>query len=106
MSGIKHAIIDILVTLLIVAAVALDLSWARWIVIIYTPLMIVLKLLAVMGPGINMLKGSRQEPPPWLLHVLYATNVVVLAAGALWYLAAGWLVIWILSIIQDRRRTK
>lgn len=102
-SGVKHAVVDILVTVLIVAAVTMDLDWARWIILIYTPLILVLKVIAVMGPNMRVLKASPKEPPRWLLHVLYAVNVVALGIAAWWYLFAGWFAIWILSIVQDRK---
>ncbi len=102
-SDIKHALVDILVTVLIVVAVVMDLEWARWIILIYTPFILILKVIAVMGPSMRMLKGSSKEPPRLLVHVLYAVNVVALGIGEWWYLFAGWIVIWILSIVQDRK---
>lgn len=103
-SGIKHAVVDILVTVLIVAAVTMNLEWARWIILIYTPVILVLKLIALASPGIRTLKVSPKEPPKLLLHLLYGVNVVVLGIAAWWYLFAGWIAIWILSIVQDRRK--
>lgn len=103
MTVIKTAIVDIAVTVLIILAVTTGAGWAWWIIAIYTPLMLLLKVLAVAGPRISKLKVSREEPPRMLLHFLYGVNVVALGLAAWWYLFAGWLAIWILSIVQERR---
>ena len=103
-SGIKHAVVDILVTVLIIVAVTVKLEWARWIILIYTPVILVLKLIAAASPAIRTLKVTPKGPPKLILHLLYGVNVVALGIAAWWYLFAGWIAIWILSIVQDRRK--
>lgn len=104
MAEIKHAIVDIAITLLIVVAVVTEMEWAWWIIVIYTPIMLLMKIVAVAGSGgFRKLKTSRGTPPVWLLHVLYGINVVALGLAAWWYLFAGWMLIWILSVIHERR---
>ena len=101
MTWIKDVLVDLAVTVLIVVAVTQDAVWARWVVLVYTPLMIVLK-------GVVLLGGSLLTPkdggvPPWFFHLLFATNVFVAAFDQWWAVAAGWLVIWALSVAAEIR---
>ncbi len=114
MPWIKNALIDIAVTLLIIVTAALDLTWARWIVLVYTPLMLIMKVMAFLGSqSLGQLQRKGNEAPAWFYHALYAINVVVLAGYAFtsvdtvarhaWMLAIGWGAIWILSIAAEIR---
>ena len=102
MSWIKHVILDLAVTALIIFAVATDAEWARWVVIIYSALMVLLKLAGLRGPAAG-LKLRPTGVPILFYHLLYAVNVVALALGRWWILAAMWLAIWVLSYIQQRK---
>lgn len=105
MDWIKHVIIDIIVTIAIVVVTSNILpAWADWIVLVYTPLMLVLKALALFG-GVAKVKqkNPEEEPPPWFLHTLYAINAAVLLYAG-WYITAGqWGLIWLFSFIIERR---
>ncbi len=105
MVWIKNVIIDIIVTLVIIVVTSNVLpEWADWIVLVYTPLMLLMKALALFG-GISKIKqkNPEEEPPAWFLHVLYAINTAALAYAG-WYITAGqWALIWLFSFIIDRR---
>ena len=104
MSWLKHVILDLAVTALIIFAVATQLEWARWIVLIYTALLIVLRVGGLFGRGGTA--GLKLQPtgvPILFYHLLYAVNVAALALGRWWLLAGLWLLIWILSYIQQRK---
>ena len=110
MEWIKQALIDIAVTVLIVLAATMDWGWARWIVLIYTPLMLILKIVAFLGSrSLGQLKRKGDGVPPWFYHLLYAVNVLVSVGAALtvatqwWLIAGGWALIWGLSIASDVR---
>lgn len=102
MSWIKHVILDLAVTALIIFAVATDAEWARWIVIIYSAFMLILKLAGLRGSAAG-LKLQPTGVPILFYHLLYAVNVVALALGRWWILAAAWLAIWVLSYVQQRK---
>ena len=114
MAWIKNALIDIAVTVLIVLTAVLDLTWARWLVLIYTPFMLIIKVIAFLSSqSIGQLQRKGDGVPSWFYHALYATNIAAMAGYALiaagtfayqgWMLAAGWAAIWILSIAAEVR---
>lgn len=101
---IKHVILDLLVTLLIVLATIPEVSWARWIVVGYTGVMIVLKIVALTGTRtIRSVGAATTNVPDWFWHAVYGLNVALLAVDRWWIPAAGWLLIWILSVAFQRR---
>ncbi len=104
MDWIKHTLVDLAVTVLIILAVTLDLEWARWGVLIYTPLMVILKIVAFLGSqSLGQLKPKGDGVPVWFYHALYATNVLVAVLDGWWIVAGGWALIWILSIAAEVR---
>lgn len=113
MNWIKHVIVDLAVSVLIVLAALLGMMWAKWIVLIYTPLMLILKIVAFLGSNtIGQLKQKATGVPGWFYHVLYAVNVLISGMAAFqggeganqwWLIAGGWGLIWLLSIATDLR---
>lgn len=102
MHWLKDVIIDIAITVVILAYAIGQPQWAWWIIVIYSSLMLLLKGAALSSPmlsGMSTKKG--QEVPFWFYHILYAVNVFALLTQR-WYLMAGvWAAIWILSIASD-----
>ena len=101
---IKHVILELAVTLMIALATIPDLVWARWIVIIYTGLMLVLKIVALIGG--RLLQSIRQpstDVPAWFWHANYAANVLLLALDEWWYMVGAWVAIWIVSVAYDQQ---
>jgi hypothetical protein len=110
MNWLKHVLVDVAVAALIVLAAALDLVWAHWIILIYTPLMLILKIVAFTGSNtLGKVKQKATDVPVWFYHVLYAINVAASVWAALaglehwWLIAGGWVLIWTLSIAADVR---
>ncbi|HET6568157.1 MAG TPA: hypothetical protein VFG50_09345 [Rhodothermales bacterium] len=108
MHWLKDVVIDIAITLVILAYALWQPQWAWWIVVVYSSLMLLLKGAALSSPlltGMSTKKG--QEVPFWFYHILYAVNVFALLTLR-WYVMAGvWAAIWIMSIAADSQsRTK
>ena len=114
MSWIKNVVVDLAVTVAIVLAAMMSLSWAWWIVLIYTPFMLIMKIVVFLGShSLGRLKQKGDGVPVWFYHALYAVNVTVAAGAALfaaganvhqwWMLAGGWALIWILSFATQAR---
>ncbi len=104
MTWIKHVIVDILMVAVIALATLADVTAARWAVIIYTPLMLVLKVVALLGgSAIGQFKQSKDAPPPWFFHLVYIVSILLLALNTWWIMAAGWVAIWILSLLAEHR---
>ena len=106
MSWLKHVVVDLAVTLLIALTTTRVLpAWAEWIVYIYTPFMLILKITAYFAELKKMSPKKQDEgqPPAWFYHVLYAVNVGMLGFSGWWATFAQWIVIWFVSILIDRK---
>lgn len=105
MTWIKTVLLDIIVTLLILLAVFTEIPVLDTIVVVYTPIMLALKLLEVFGAGlVNTLRSAAAEPPAWFVYLLYAINVVLLCVAGWWWTAGQWVLIAILSLISRQRQ--
>lgn len=104
MSWLKHVIVDLAITAIIILYALQSPEWAWWIIVIYTPLLIVLKLLAMSSgvAGAVKAKGGN-EPPDWFFHAIYAVSVLLLLRSEEFLLAAGWAVIWLLSAVAQSK---
>ena len=105
MNWVKTTIVDVAVTACIVAAAFMDVEWARWVIWIYTPFILLLKIGAFFGPTV-VKKGAakKEEAPEWFYHLLYAANVLLLLAARWWLVAGGWAAIWLVSYLVLRRK--
>ncbi len=105
MTILKGAFVDILVTLFIVLSTSLDLAWGRGALWVYTTLMLLLKIAALSSGGLRALTTQQRKAgaPLWVFHVLYCINVLALAMRNWWYLFVAWGLIWIISILIERR---
>ncbi len=106
MSWLKNVVVDVMVTLVIILVTNNVIpDWANWIVLVYTPFMLVLKAITLFG-GVKppKSKNSEENPPEWFFHVLYAINIGALLYDQ-WYITAGqWALIWAFSYLIDTRR--
>lgn len=102
MTWIKNAIIDIAITAVIIAYALTLATWSWWIIAIYTPLMVLLKVFALSGAA-SSVQRKADDVPSWFYHVLYATNVVLLLTASFYYAAIGWAAIWILSSVAESK---
>lgn len=102
MTWLRHVIIDLLVTVCILAAVLFDQAWAGWVVVVYTPLMLVLKTAALFMPQVGG-RAQRDDVPPVFFHLLYALDAGLLLFQGWWWTGVGWLLIWGLSAASAMR---
>ena len=112
MKWLRNVVVDLLVTLVILAWVVQGWDWAGWVVWIYTPLMLLMKA-AALALGRLLGRANRGDVPAWFYHFVYAANIVLLVYGTQyeglffdggrWVLAAMWAVIWGLSVLAARR---
>ncbi len=105
MSWLKDVIVDILVTVSIALATLQDAVWAKWVVWIYTPFILFLKVVAFFGPSVvkKVGKAKQEGAPDWVFHLLYGANVILLAGAQWWLEAAGWAAIWLISYLASRK---
>lgn len=109
MNLIKNAWLDIAVTVLIAVAVLTGNEITRWAVMVYTPFMVLLKLAALRGSYTpSKIRPKETGVPEMVYHVLYALNVALLVFGGLrvsgtwWWVAACWILIWLLSAAASK----
>lgn len=107
MAWLKNVILDIVVFIVVVLYVSGGEPWTRWVIMIYTPFMLLLKLGAVASAGsIKPMTGQKKKvdgAPDMFFHVLYATTAVLLAYSGWWIMAAAWLAIWVASIVYLKK---
>ncbi|MFW5972773.1 MAG: hypothetical protein ACOCTG_02180 [Bacteroidota bacterium] len=104
MTWLKNVIVDLLVVIAIIGAVFFDFPAARWVVIVYTPLMLVLKAVAYFGGSLlGQFRQTGNAPPGWFFHTVYGLSVALLLVGQWWIMAAAWAAIWGLSVLTERR---
>ena len=103
MNWLKNVLLDIAVTAVIAIWLFYGSTWAYWIVLIYTPLLVVLKVVAL-SSGISQATAQKKDATPvWFYHVIYATNLILLLVGKWWVMAAAWACIWVLSAYLQSR---
>ena len=104
MKWLKQVILDLVITVLILVATILNPVWAMWIVVVYTPIMLLMKVFSVFGTGITAkIKQTDAAVPTWFWHSLYAVNTVALLFAGWWITGTQWALIWILSIVAEAR---
>lgn len=102
MGWLKHVILDLAVTAVILVAVLTGQAWAQWVVWLYTPFMLLLKVGAFFGGSLTA-QVRQPDVPAWFFHGLYAVNVGALLAYGWWLEGAGWALIWALSAADAHR---
>lgn len=107
MSWLREVIVDILVTLFIIASVLLGDPWMRYIIWAYTGIMLLTKTLVLTSDYfMQIVQKSKTETPQWFSHLLYGINTIVLAYFSWWYAAVGWALIWLFSYLAQRTINK
>ncbi len=107
MGWLKNAVIDIAVTVLIVLVTSNVLpEWADWIVLVYTPFILLLKATSYFG-GIQVKKPKGEDAPPtWFFHALYAINTAALFYSQWWLVGGLWVLIWLFSFLIEKPSTR
>lgn len=107
MAWLKSVLLDIAITIFIALATTGVLPWAQWVVWVYTPFMLALKALAFFAGGFGQVRRKAapagETPPQLFFHALYAINLALLATSGWWITAGQWALIWIFSVLIDRR---
>ncbi|NNE35521.1 MAG: hypothetical protein HKN13_09800 [Rhodothermales bacterium] len=102
MSWLKNVILDVAVAVVVIIFVVTGHEWSRWVILIYTPLMLLMKIGAVWGAGaVKPITGQKKKTnnaPSWFFHILYAGTVALFVYSQWWLMAGAWLVIWIASV--------
>ena len=105
MSWLKSVLIDILMFVVIAIYVFMGVEWGYWIIVIYTPLMLLLKIGALTSGIAQAVKQKSNAAPNWFFHALYGVIVIFFLVGNYWLLSGAWAAIWLLSAIQEARKT-
>lgn len=104
MSWLKDVVVDIATTILIIIAVFVHLPILNGIIIGYSILMLIIKLVAYFGDSFTTLMGKSQTAAPeWFSHLLYAINTGTLLLFEWWYTGAAWAFIWLVSYLTQRK---
>ena len=108
MAWLKGVLVDILVTIVIAVYAFMETDWGYWIILIYTPLILLLKIGSIASGVKKVVKQKKQqaEAPTWFYHLLYALNFLLLLYANWWIMAGGWAVIWLLSAYDEARKSK
>jgi len=101
MKLLKKIWIDLLITIIILLTFFIDTRFIKYFLYIYTPLILIGRIIAL--TGLNIQKRNISRAPNWLFHLLYAVNVIVLAFNRWWVLCILWIIIWLLAFIYVAR---
>jgi hypothetical protein len=104
MHWLKEVFVDIIVTLFIISSIFIETSWMQWVIIGYTALMLLVKIIVLVGDSsLQLIRKTATDAPDWIPHLLYALNTGFLFYGQWWATAIAWGLIWILSFIAQRK---
>ncbi|HKK45486.1 MAG TPA: hypothetical protein VJ964_08185 [Balneolaceae bacterium] len=104
MTWLKEVIVDIAATILIIIGVFINQSILTGIILAYTGLLLITKLIVYFGDNfLNMMNKAKSNAPHWFTHMLYAINTAILLIFRWWYAGAGWAVIWGISYLTQRK---
>lgn len=106
MNSLKEIVVDILVTIFIAVAVWLHNPWMWWVIAIYTLILFIAKGYVLYSDGFLQESLQKQDEAEWVLHILYALNIILLGIATWWYPAALWVLIWLFSYIGKLKREK
>ena len=101
MNWLKEVVVDVIITIVLVGIFLFNKT--EWVLAfqIYTPILIFLKTLALLGSRVkHRLQGNA---PPTFFHTLYAINVLVLIINGWWALSVQWMIVWFLSSLFQIR---
>lgn len=104
MNWLKEVIVDLIVTLFIIIGVFLKTSWMWWVILGYTGIMVLAKIVVLAGDSsLQLIRKSQTSAPDWFSHLLYAVNSVSLLYANWWIAAGGWIFIWVFSYLARRK---
>jgi len=74
MKWLKEIIVDIIVTAAIVAAVLLKLNWLVAVVVGYTGLILIFRVILFFNKSLNLQRKLFSSVPDWFFHAVYKYN--------------------------------
>jgi phosphatidylglycerophosphate synthase len=105
MKWLKDSILDVLFLGVIISTLFYPSNTSFIIIWVYTGLLLLSKVFALFMPQLQK-RASKTSTPNWVYHLIYAVSSGALLYAQKWYLAALWMIIWILSIILLSKQTK
>lgn len=103
MRWIKKTIIDIIISLLIVGMLIVDTPALNYFILIYTPVMLLLKILTYKHSIKPLIVRKKSiTAPDWFYHLLYGINIFVLLICNWWITSIQWILIWGISWYTKR----
>lgn len=107
MSWLKNVVLDIAVAIIALVFVLTGQTWAWWVIVIYTPLMLLMKVGAVFAASsVKPMTGEKKKTtnaPDLFFHVIYAVMVGLFVWNQWWLMAAAWALIWLASFVYLQR---
>ncbi|MEX0929153.1 MAG: hypothetical protein WD266_13660 [Balneolales bacterium] len=104
MIWLKEVIVDIAVTVFILAAVLLGLEWMQYVLIGYTVFMLLAKVMVYFTDGLSqLLKKKPQAPPAAVIYQLYGINIAILILFSWWLTAGLWALVGLVSYLTDKK---
>ncbi|MEX0685951.1 MAG: hypothetical protein WD267_08570 [Balneolales bacterium] len=104
MTWIKEIIVDIVVTLFILATVTIEADWMRFTLIGYTVLMLAVKTIVYLFEGFQqIIRKKVQIAPVSVIYQIYGINIALLILFEWWLIASLWLLIGIVSYLTDKK---
>ncbi len=97
----EKALLDIIITVVILLTLFTGHVFIRWFLYLYTPVILAARIIALFSKKVKSSKGVSD----WIFHLLYAINFTVLIIDRWWVLAGMWLLIWILAFLFSRKRS-
>ena len=100
MSWLKHVIIDLLATLVILIVVFHETTLLEYVLYIYTGLMVLARSSSFFRIDMRAItKEKHNVAPLWIYHLLYFLNVSILLFGQFYITSLFWLFIWVAAAI-------
>lgn len=107
MKWLKHIIIDILATLVILIVVFQETTFLEYVLYIYTGLMVIARISSFYRIEMRVVtKQKLTDAPVWIYHTLYFLNVFILLFGQFYITSLFWLFIWIAAGIIHYKESK
>ena len=105
MAWIKEALLDILSVIVIIAFAFTSHDVLYIAIWVYTGILLLSKILFFFLDFLQF-KAKKTSVPNWFYHVIYLLLIITLGYSGSYYLTAAWILIWVLSIIQNPNKRK
>ncbi len=105
MNWVKEALLDILSVIAIISFAITSNDTLYVAIWVYTGILLLSKILFFF---VNFLqfKAKKTSVSDWFYHIVYVLTIIILTYSKSYYLTGIWVLIWILSIIQNPNKEK